>query len=176
MHRRRGLTATIIGVLALALGLAAVAGTLAAKKKTVKATAQMNGVKEVDNAGNPSGDMDGSGTADFKLKKKKKQVCFDIDFQNIQDPFVAHIHPGKAGVNGEPLITLFEDTALTSPQEGCVRAAKSDIKDIIERPKSFYVNIHNDEFPLGAIRGQLKKTRGGGSGGGSGGGGGGVQY
>jgi hypothetical protein len=150
-------------MIAVALGLSAVGGTLAAKKRTVKATAKMSGAKEV-----PSADPDGTGTADFKLKKKKKQVCFDIDFQNIQDPFVAHIHPGKAGVNGEPLITLFEDTALPSPQEGCVDAAKSDIKDIIEKPKSFYINIHNDEFPAGAIRGQLKKTGGGGSGGGGG--------
>ena len=36
--------------------------------------------------------------------------------------------------------------------------------------------MHNDEYPDGAIRGQLKKTGGGGGSGGGGGGGGGVPY
>jgi hypothetical protein len=167
MHRRRGLTAAIVGVIAVALGMSAVAGTLAAKKKkTVKATADLTGAKEV-----PPADPDGTGTADFKLKKKKKQVCFDIDFQNIEAPFVAHIHPGAEGVNGPPLITLFEGPGSTSPQSGCVDAEKSDIKQIAKKPQTFYCNVHNDPFPDGAIRGQLEKKGGGGGSSGGGGGG-----
>jgi hypothetical protein len=172
MQRRRGLAATVIGVISIVLAFSLIGNAVAAKKKTVKLSSQLSGQNEV-----PPADPDGTGEATFKLKKKKKQVCFDVSFQNIGDPFVAHIHPGKAGVNGPPLITLFEDTAFTSPQSDCVKAAKSDIKDIIKKPKSFYINIHNDEFPDGAIRGQLAKgSGGGGSTGGGGGTGGGDPY
>lgn len=177
MNRRRGLTAAIVGVIAVALGMSAVAGTLAAKKKkTVKLTSNLSGQKEV-----PPADPDGSGAAKFKMKKQKKQVCYDISFQGIQAPSVAHIHPGAKGVNGPPLITLFESTTggtFSSPQNACVDAEKSDIKDISKKPKKFYVNIHNEDFPGGAIRGQLKKKGGGGggSGGGGGNGGGGFSY
>jgi uncharacterized membrane protein YgcG len=175
MDRRRGLRTSVVVGLVVALALAVVGGAaLAKKKKTVKATAEMTGTKEV-----PPADPDGTGTADFKLKKKKKQICFDVDFQNIEDPFVAHIHPGKEGVNGPPLITLFEAPGSTSPQSGCVDAAKSDIKKISKKPQNYYCNVHNDPFPGGAIRGQLKKKGGGGSSGGGtggGGGGGGLPY
>lgn len=168
MHRRRGVAATIFGAISIVLVFSLVAGALGAKKKTVKATAKMAGTKEV-----PPADPDGTGVADFKLKKKKKQVCFDIEFEDIEAPFIAHIHPGKAGVNGPPLITLFEGEGSTSPQSGCVDAKKSDIKAIAKKPKKYYCNLHNDPYPDGAIRGQLKLKKGGGSGSSGGGGGGG---
>jgi hypothetical protein len=176
MHRRRGLTAAIVLTIVAALGLSAVGGAIGAKKKkTFKASANLTGQQEV-----PPGDPDGTGTADFKLKTKrgkpKGKVCFDVTFQNIGAPFVAHIHPGEAGVNGPPLITLFEDTAFTSPQEGCVKFARKQVKKIGKHPDEYYVNVHNEEFPDGAIRGQLEKGAldgGGDSGGGDGDGGGG---
>jgi CHRD domain len=152
MNRRRGLTAGIITMISAALVLAVVGGAVAAKKKTVKATAQLSGAKEV-----PPADPDGTGVADFKLKKKRKKVCFDIDFQNIEAPFVAHIHPGAEGVNGPPLITLFDAPGSTSPQSGCVRAKKKQIKRIAKNPDDYYCNLHNDPYPGGAIRGQLDK-------------------
>lgn len=172
MKRRRGLAATVVGVLSIALVLTLVGGALGAKKRTVKASAALSGAKEV-----PPADPDGTGTAEFKLKKKKK-VCYDISFQGIEAPFVAHIHPGKAGVNGPPLITLFESTTstFTSPQKACVDAKKKQIKKIAKKPKNYYVNIHNEEFPGGAIRGQLKKKGGGGGSSGGGGGGGALPY
>jgi len=167
MHRRRGLAAVVVSAISIALVLSLAGGAATAKKKKViKLTSDLSGQQEV-----PPADPDGSGRADFKLKKKKKRVCYDISFSGIQEPFVAHIHPGAKGVNGPPLITLFEDTAFLSPQKACVKAKKRDIKDIGKHPKRYYVNIHNDEFPAGAIRGQLKKRGGGGSSGGGGGGG-----
>ena len=174
MHRRRGLLAAIAGVMAVALVFAVVGGAVAGKKKkTVKLTApNMNGQVEV-----PPGDPDGSGDATFKLKAKKKRVCFDITFQGIDNPMDGHIHEAPPGEAGEIVVPLFEgETAgLPSPISDCVKAKKSLIKQIAKNPGDFYLNIHNEAFPAGALRAQLQKKGGGGGssdgGGGSGGGG-----
>jgi hypothetical protein len=172
MHRRRGLTATVVGLISAALALAVVGGAFAAK--SIKETANLSGQNEV-----PPADPDGSGTADVTLKKKKGEVCFDITFQGIQNPVAGHIHKGGAGVNGPIKVLFFEDpNGLSSPISGCVDAKKNLIKKIGEKPKKWYVNLHTEDFPAGAIRGQLKKGGGSGGGGGRGGGGngGGVTY
>jgi len=170
MQRRRGLAIGVVVALASVLVLGLVGGAIAGKKKkVVKVSAAMTGSEEV-----PPADPDGSGTADFKLKAKKKKVCFDIEFQGIDTPNLAHIHEGGAGVAGPPVVTLFE-TAQVSPTKACVGAeqgaTKSLIKEIGKHPKQYYVNLHNDPFDGGAIRGQLKKGNSSSSGGGGGGGG-----
>jgi uncharacterized membrane protein YgcG len=170
MHRRRGLAATVVGLISAALALAVVGGAFAAK--SIKLTANLSGQNEV-----PQADPGGSGTADVKLRRRQGEVCFDITFQGIQDPVAGHIHKGGAGVNGPIKVLFFEDpNGLQSPISDCVDAKKTLIKKIGEKPKKWYVNLHTEDFPAGAIRGQLKKTGGGGGSGGGSGGGGGVQY
>ena len=164
MLKSRGQRAAAL-VAVLALAVMVVAGVAIAKKKTVKVEAtNMVGAVEV-----PPGDPDGTGNAKFKLKKKKGQVCFEADFQNIEAPFAAHIHKGGASVAGPIKVPLFDTPGgATSPQAGCVDASKTLIKKIGKKPKRFYCNIHTTDFPDGAIRAQLAKP---GSGGGSGDGG-----
>jgi hypothetical protein len=38
---------------------------------------------------------------------------------------------------------------------GCVETNNDLAREIKRNPASFYVNLHNAEFPAGAIRGQL---------------------
>jgi hypothetical protein len=40
---------------------------------------------------------------------------------------------------------------------GCVEAARDVITQIQASPENYYVNVHNDEFAPGAIRGQLTR-------------------
>jgi hypothetical protein len=40
---------------------------------------------------------------------------------------------------------------------GCVEADKELIKDVRQNPSGYYVNVHNADFPPGAVRGQLSK-------------------
>ena len=150
MHRRRGLMATIVGAIAIALVIAVPGGALAAGN-TVKA--KLSGKDEVPGPG----DDDGSGDAQLTLKKKKKQVCFNISFADIQNPVAGHIHQGTKKLAGPIVVTLFENAAgAPSPVSGCVGAKKKLIKQIKNDPNGFYVNLHTADFPAGAIRGQLK--------------------
>lgn len=170
MHRRRGLLAVIVGAISIVLVFALVGGAAVGKKKrkTVKLFApDMIGAVDV-----PPGDPDGSGEASFKLKKTKKRICFNISFQGIDNPTDGHIHKGDPGVAGAIVVPLFTGTpGLPSPISDCVKAKKSLIKQIAKHPGDFYVNIHNEAFPGGALRDQLQKKSGGGSSGGGGGGG-----
>jgi hypothetical protein len=106
------------------------------------------------------GDPDASGTAFITLNQGQGEVCFDLSWAGIDGTvFAAHIHVGPAGVAGPIVVPLFTDVALsgTDSASGCVSASEELIKDIRHDPASYYVNIHSDVFPAGAIRGQLGK-------------------
>ena len=39
----------------------------------------------------------------------------------------------------------------------CATASADVVKDILQNPGNYYVNVHTSDFPAGAIRGQLSK-------------------
>jgi hypothetical protein len=101
------------------------------------------------------GDPDGSGTAKFMLNPGQGRVCFELSVTGIAPATAAHIH--EAGVNspGPVVVPLSAPTDGTS--EGCIDASREEIKEIIQEPSNYYVNVHNADYPAGAIRGQLSK-------------------
>jgi hypothetical protein len=36
-----------------------------------------------------------------------------------------------------------------------VTVSREEARDIVKNPENYYVNVHNAEFPGGALRGQL---------------------
>lgn len=101
------------------------------------------------------GDADGSGTASITLNHDQGQVCYDITVKDIQAPTAAHIHAGAASKAGGPKVTF--KAAADGTWKGCASADKAVIKDLMDNPANYYVNVHNAEFPGGALRGQLAK-------------------
>jgi hypothetical protein len=51
------------------------------------------------------------------------------------------------------MVFLFENRE--SPARGCVNADKRTLREIGKNPERYYLNVVNDEFPVGAVRGQL---------------------
>ena len=102
------------------------------------------------------GDADGSGTADVRLNQGQNQICFELSVSNIATATAAHIHEGAEGASGPPVVTLTAPGA-DGTSKGCVDASADLIKRIRQTPENFYVNVHNAEFPNGAVRGQLAK-------------------
>lgn len=102
------------------------------------------------------GDPDGSGTATITLNHGQGEVCFELVVSGIAPATAAHIHVGPAGVAGPVVVPLAAPTSGTS--SGCVTGVDQGlIKAITQNPENYYVNVHNAEFPAGALRGQLGK-------------------
>ena len=134
--------------LALALGLVAslaLAGVAMAAETTL--TAELAGSAETD--------ADGSGTATIVLDPDAGTACWTFSVADIDPVTVSHIHTGAAGADGAPVVDLDLD-GFDGSSEGCNDAADaSTLQAIIDNPAGYYVNVHNEAFPGGAIRGQL---------------------
>ena len=101
------------------------------------------------------GDVGASGAATVTLNQGQGEVCFSIAAQGLTTPIGAgHIHIGGPGVNG-PVVVNFDWP--TTNGVGCVDADSDLIKDIRQNPGAYYVNLHNETVPSGAVRGQLGK-------------------
>lgn len=101
------------------------------------------------------GDPDGSGLAEFTLNQGQEAICFVLTVSNIAPATAAHIHRGGVDVPGPVVVGLTPPTDGSS--SGCVSADAALIKEIRQNPSAFYVNVHNADFPAGAVRGQLSK-------------------
>jgi len=114
-------------------------------------SATLTGAAEV-----PPGDPDGSGSAAITLNQGQGEVCFELSVSDIAPATAAHIHVAPAGVPGPVVVPLEPPTGGSS--SGCVTGVDRDlIKAIGQDPSAYYVNVHNAEFPAGAVRGQLSK-------------------
>ena len=101
------------------------------------------------------GDADGTGTARLTFSPGKSQICYELTVDKIAPANGAHIHAGAAGKSGPPIVTLMPPANGTSKE--CAPLAPEKITDIIKTPGNSSLNIHNAEFPKGAVRGQLVK-------------------
>jgi len=101
-------------------------------------------------------DPDGQGHATFQIDPAKSEVCYTLMVENIAVATAAHIHKGAEGENGPPVVPLTKPDA-DGRSSGCATADKAVVDAILANPAGYYVNVHNAEFPPGAIRGQLSR-------------------
>ena len=144
----------LLTALAAALTFAAVVGardhrSQGADRGVKTLTANLRGKAEVPGPG----DADGRGQALVRVRPNAGTVCFRLRIRRIATPTAAHIHRGRRGEAGDVVVTLFSGEPR---RRGCVEGLdQALLRDIRRHPRRFYVNVHNAEFPNGAIRGQL---------------------
>lgn len=114
------------------------------------------------------GDPNGRGTAYvFGIDGDPATLCYILEVSRIADldqapgaPRAAHIHLGAKGTNGPVEVNL------AFPQGGqaadCLTEGEAgkgldpgEVQEILANPEDYYVNVHNSEYPAGAVRGQL---------------------
>jgi hypothetical protein len=142
----------------LAAALLAPVGTAADKgkhkgKRTY--TTKLKGANEIPGPGDP----DGKGHATIRLDSKRDRVCYTVETKRIARPTtLGHIHKGDSETAGPPVVDLFLTPSNQRVRHGCVATTQEIIDAIRTDPSGYYVNVHNGEFPTGAVRGQLHRS------------------
>jgi hypothetical protein len=84
-------------------------------------------------------------------------VCSFTNYDGTETPTAAHIHKGAVGAAGPIVVTLPPFDGSSS--DGCVGGVDpAVVADIRANPEDYYVNVHTDGHPNGAVRGQLQET------------------
>ncbi len=159
------------------LAVTVCAGALMLTPKLLKAghtnpvlKAELTGQAEVGNRPGIAGDPNGRGEAYvFGIDGDLDTLCYVVLVDKVQlvpvPAMMAHIHEGMVGVNG-PIVAN-----LAGPEDGnaadCLTEGEAGkfptnedgiVQRILNNPTGFYVNVHNPEYPGGAVRGQLNRV------------------
>lgn len=126
----------------VAVGL--LAAVPVAEAALIQFTVPMTGAQEAPGPGDP----DGSGTATLWFRASTNEVSWSIQVADIDPAVAAHIHFAPVGVPGAVRVSF-----LGQLSGGPVFDA--DVAAILADPTAWYVNVHTQAFPAGAIRGQL---------------------
>jgi CHRD domain len=127
-----------------------------------KFTAQLSGDQQV-----PPIQTSASGIAWFK--SIQDNIGFEVNVTNTQGITMAHIHSGKQGENGPPVVPLYKSETPSGQMSGVLAKgnitsdtfqgpmAGKQISDLITAMQNgeTYVNIHTQQNPDGEIRGQI---------------------
>ncbi len=109
------------------------------------------------------------GEFDLKMSKDGKELTYVLKVKDIENATAAHIHAGKKGEEGAPVVGLFKgpkegkfsgvlakgtitDDKLVGPLAG---KTVEDLEKMIKEGDA-YVNVHTTQDPAGEIRGQLR--------------------
>jgi hypothetical protein len=146
--------------LALVLGLL-VALPAGAEQKIFRA--KLSGGQEVPAVKTPA-------RGDIKMIYKDGEMSYELNVSRITSPTAAHIHRGKAGQTGPPLVGLFGGPAKMGKFKGILSEGLitdesligelegktvEDLVRIIDAGEA-YVDVPTVTYPMGEIRGQLK--------------------
>jgi len=133
----------------LAVGsLAFTGGTAFAGHEVTILSATLDGNDEVPVKGDPNGRGE---VRVFGIDGSTNTLCYVIEVEKIEPATAAHIHEAPEGAAGDVVVTLARPTDGDSA--GCVETPLA--QEILADPENYYVNVHNDEYPGGAVRGQL---------------------
>jgi len=99
------------------------------------------------------GDEDGTGAATVTINAGTSQLCYTVSVQKVDGITMAHIHHAPMGSMGNVVLPFAPPTSGSS--QGCAQIKPELAADIIAHPSDYYVNVHSEAHPAGAVRGQL---------------------
>jgi hypothetical protein len=138
-------TTALAGALTLTLGLA---GPASAGGVTVLHT-KMTGAAQAPAAGDP----DGRGNAVLRVDAATGEICYDVSTTRVDPLMAGHIHRKAAGASTGPVVQGFTQVSDRAFR-GCV-VNPTVAAGLLSDPAEYYVNVHDEAYPNGAVRGDL---------------------
>jgi hypothetical protein len=166
----RPLTAVLLS-LGLAAGLGACGGDSDKDKDTKVTTETTAGGEKSDGTAvslkallSPAEEVPGPGVKDgvgaALVNISGPKICSELKATMGEKPTKAHIHQGAKGMSGSVVVDLmpaFNPGEAAYESKTCVETTADTASQLIADPAGYYVNIHSDGHPDGAMRGQLAK-------------------
>ena len=126
--------------------------TAYAQQQSQTFTAKLSGKDEV-----PPVNTQATGTAQFQLSSDGKEINYDLTTTNLNGFMMAHIHKGKSGENGQPVVPLQMGKGKITSSDLQGSLAGKQISDLVDLMKNggAYTNVHTQQNQNGEIRGQI---------------------
>lgn len=120
----------------------------------VQLTADLTPDAEVPGPGDDGASGSFEGT--MELREASGELCYELTASGVSSEVVsAHIHRGGADEAGEIVIEL--QAPVDGSSSGCETVEAMDLVPLLEQTSNFYVNVHSQDHPDGAVRGQLER-------------------
>lgn len=120
----------------------------------VQLTADLTPEAEVPGPGDDGASGSFEGT--MELREASGELCYELTASGVSSEVVsAHIHRGEEDEAGEIVIEL--QAPVDGSSSGCETVEAMDLVPLLEETSSFYVNVHSQDHPDGAVRGQLER-------------------
>ena len=163
-------TRAMIAVGAACVGALWIAAAASAGHTNTVLTTSLNGRNEVAAGAKDSrnvGDPNARGEAYvFGIDNDPTTLCYVLTVDKLSTASAAHIHEAASGANGPVVLNLAapgDGTAADCLTQGEPGKFTKDangvplttVAEILANPENYYVNVHNADYPGGAIRGQL---------------------
>ncbi len=110
------------------------------------------------------------GEVEFRLGKDGKELAYKLTVKDMENVTAAHIHEGKRGKSGPPVVSLFAGPKKEGKFSGVLAEGTITEKDLMGdlqgkplagliklfKSGGAYVNVHTDSHPDGEVRGQVR--------------------
>jgi hypothetical protein len=113
------------------------------------------------------GELGATADAFVRVDALRGVIDYELDFSDVTGPFAEapgfHIHVGEADENG-PIVVFLATGGEVAAAEGQVLSGTfteddlpedSTFRELLDDPEGYYLNLHSEDFPAGAVRAQL---------------------
>jgi len=101
---------------------------------------------------------EGAGSFAAQSNVGQGRICWRITETGLSGITAAHIHYRTGAKARQGAVPLTLPTPFSTPANGCVDASRGLVRQILQHPGLFYVNVHTTTYPDGAISGMLKRA------------------